>query len=272
VERRRVNGGEQNPSQGGGYDPSFYSELVRLEDRHFWFQARNRVLTSLVRRAVSALPAFYRVLEIGCGDGNVLQAIESVCEPGSVTGMDLHGEGLRYARRRTRCGLVQGDVSRSPFGVRFHVVGMFDVLEHVPDDVGALREVSTLIEPGGTLLITVPAHRNLWSYFDVASRHCRRYERAELASKLERAGYSVDFLSEYMASTYPLMWIQRRLVQRRPSAGAGELAKAELRIVPVLNFVLKTILFAEAWWLARGHKLPFGSSLVAVARPDRTAS
>jgi 2-polyprenyl-3-methyl-5-hydroxy-6-metoxy-1,4-benzoquinol methylase len=110
----------------------------------------------------------------------VLRFLEKSCPGGRVTGMDLHGEGLKYARRRVQCPLVQGDVSFPPFGKTFHVVGTFDVIEHIPDDRHILRDLWKLLDHRGTLLLTVPAHPYLWSYFDEAAGHCCRYRLNEL--------------------------------------------------------------------------------------------
>jgi SAM-dependent methyltransferase len=179
--------------------------------------------------------------------------------------MDLFEEGLRYARKRGAANLVQADVLKAPFAKKFHVVGMFDVLEHIPDDSGVLRQVFDLLEPGGTLLLTVPAHPALWSYFDEASHHCRRYTTSELRGKLQAAGFSIDYLSQYMMPLFPLMWLNRRLsgLQRR---GASEMAQKEFRINPLVNAVMNVLIGAERPLLARRWRLPMGTSLVAVAR------
>src|SRR5882672_9147751 len=130
----------------GGYDPVFFAGLCAVEDRHFWFRARNQVISALTSQAVATLSPGYRVLEVGCGDGNVLRFLERACPTGEVVGMDLYSEGLKYARTRTSCHLVQGDASRSPFGKRFQVIGIFDVLEHLPDDERILRDIWELLD------------------------------------------------------------------------------------------------------------------------------
>ena len=160
----------------GGYDPTFYETLYAAEDRHFWFRSRNRVIAALAAQAVAGLRLGYRVLELGCGDGNVIRFLQESCPDGLVVGMDLFGEGLQYAQRRGARLLVQADVAMAPFAEGFNVIGMFDVLEHIADDHVVLRQVFDLLSDGGTLLLTVPANQELWSYFDEASHHCRRYE------------------------------------------------------------------------------------------------
>ncbi|MBZ5676521.1 MAG: class I SAM-dependent methyltransferase [Acidobacteriia bacterium] len=118
----------------GGYDPSFYELLYAAEDQHFWFRSRNAVIAAMVSQAVAGLAPGYRVLELGCGNGNVTRLLQATCSEGLVIGMDLFGEGLRNARRRGVTQLVQADVNRAPFQKKFQVIGMFDVLEHIPDD------------------------------------------------------------------------------------------------------------------------------------------
>ena len=255
-------------TRAGGYNPIHFASLFAVEDRHFWFRARNQVISALMTQVVASLSPGYRVLEVGCGDGNVLRFLEKACSGGHVTGMDLHGEGLTYARRRVQCPLVQADVSLPPFCKTFQVVGIFDVLEHISDDRRILDDLRKLLDHRGTLLLTVPAHPHLWSYFDEAAGHCRRYRVNELRSKLEQTGYSVEYLTEYMAGMHPLVLLYRKT---RPAVisvaqSPEELVKREVRIVPVLNEVLSFVLSLEAKWIAARKLLPLGASLVAVAR------
>lgn len=249
------------------YDPAFFKSLFEAEDKHFWFVARNRVIGAIVRRVVAAFAPGYRVLEVGCGTGNVLRVLEKECAPGAVTGMDLFEEGLRFARTRTTCPLIAADIHTAAFPQAFQLVGLFDVLEHLPDDRQVLRDIHRLLAPGGFLLITVPAHMSLWSYFDVASCHCRRYQLAELRERLGEAGFDVEYGSEFMAALFPLVWLSRRFRKTGATVEANrELAIRELKIVPGLNGLLTWLLSREAGWLAGRRRLPIGTSLIALAR------
>jgi SAM-dependent methyltransferase len=187
--------------------------------------------------------------------------------------MDLFAEGLAFARTRTSCPLVQGNLEQSGFGVQFDVIGAFDVVEHLSDDLQAFRSLHSMLRPAGVLLLTVPAHQSLWSYFDEASHHCRRYEPAELRGKLNQCGYEIEFLSQFMASIYPLLWLVRRIksMRRRPRNSesvdkARVLSLEDLRIVPVVNGLLTFLLMQEAKLIKSRFVLPLGSSLIAVAR------
>ena len=259
-------------AKAASYDPGLYENLVEVEDRHFWFQARNRAITAVFESLRAGLRPGYRVLEVGCGTGNVLRDLQRSALGGSVVGMDMHLEGLRYAQRRVNPALlVRADAGHPPFSVRFDVVGLFDVLEHLDDDVGVLRQLRELMSPGGALMLTVPAHGSLWSYFDVASRHRRRYELADLNEKLVAAGYSVEYITLYMAVLHPILWAGRRLTATRgrrteDAAAAWSLAEADLRVRPVSGAVLGFLLKQELAWLRRRRPLPMGASLLAVAR------
>jgi SAM-dependent methyltransferase len=258
-------------SEHASYDPQFFEKLAAVEDEHFWFCGRNLVIAALTRQVTDGLPSGYRVLEIGCGTGNVLRALEQTCAGGTVLGMDLFGEGLKFARERTHCGLVQGDLRKPPFGILFEVIGAFDVIEHLPDEQVILRGIHAMLRPRGVLLVTVPARKGLWSYFDEDAHHCRRYERNDLARVLNECGFEVEFLTEFMASIYPLVWLNRKLgALRRRVTNSEEtdmsLTLRELRVIPIVNGALKFVLGQEAKRIEARRTLPFGTSLVAVAR------
>jgi len=250
----------------GGYDPSFYESLYAAEDWHFWFRSRNAVIATMAAQAIAGLSPGYRVLELGCGNGNVTRLLQTACSDGLVIGMDLFGEGLHNAKLRGVPLLVQADVNQAPFVKKFHVIGMFDVLEHIPNDRAILNQVFDLLEPGGKLLLTVPAHRELWSYFDEASHHCRRYEIPDLRTKLTESGYRIDYLSQYMMALYPLMWLGRRFQGRNRGGDGRQLAREEFQVAPILNAALHFVLAQELRWLAKRAHLPIGTSLIAVAQ------
>lgn len=254
-----------------GYDPVYFEQLSAIESRHFWFRARNRIIADAVREG-----GFVRegatVLEAGCGAGNVLAVLERVFPGGTVVGMDTFIEGLRIARRRAACPVVQADINHPPFRPSFDLIAILDVLEHLEDDTGVLETLRALLKPGGALLLTVPARRSLWSYFDEAGHHRRRYESDDLERKLVAAGYRVEYLSHFMLPLFPMVWLGRRLraLAGRDSRGGGrnprQLTSAELRVVPVLNEILAWVLALEAVFVRRRRRLPVGTSLIAVAR------
>jgi SAM-dependent methyltransferase len=253
----------------GGYDPSFFQQLAQVEDHHFWFRTRNLLISSLTRRLTSGLKPGYLVLEVGCGTGNVLRALRQACPDGTVVGLELWFDGLRFAQQRSAGPLVQGDVRNCPFGKPFDLIGMFDVLEHIPQDLETLTALREALAPGGRLMLTVPAHQYLWSYFDEAAHHCRRYSSRDIRARLTEAGFEVEFLSQFMSCTFPIVWLIRKISGRHQGSGSEDartLASKEFRVLPLINGLLTGLLNLEAAWLSRGHRLPIGTSLIVVAR------
>jgi SAM-dependent methyltransferase len=253
------------------YDPVFFKRLALIEDKHFWFHTRNDIIKLLIEQMVGKFPKGYRVLEIGCGTGNVLRVLSKACSQGMVIGTDLYFEGLKFARSRLTCPLIQADLSTLPFQSKFDLIGLFDVLEHISNDKQALMNLSNRINPGGVLFITVPAHPSLWSYSDDGARHYRRYSAAELETKLRSAGFEIDYLTQYMATTFLLVWIARKfrglMNGNKPYSykEATRLTMSEFKVTPIINPILYTFLKFESWIVSRRFKLPFGTSLLALA-------
>src|SRR5262249_7443652 len=143
------------------------------------------------------------------------------------------------------------------------MIGLFDVLEHLDDDRGVLRWLSSVLEPGGVLVLTVPAHPFLFDEMDEMAHHRRRYRREELREKLEAAGFEVEVVAHFMGVLLPLLVLVRllgRLLPARPRARRD----LELRVVPVVNSVLRLLLRIERWAGAKAP-LPFGTPQPATA-------
>jgi SAM-dependent methyltransferase len=250
-----------------GSEPLDFDHLFAAEDNHFWFRARNRVLRAVVRDLIRPLPDGFRVLEVGCGTGYVLRMLEEECGRGHLVGSDLFEEGMAFARTRVRCPVVKADIHALPFPDPFHLIGMFDVLEHLPDDDRVVRDLAARLTPGGALLVTVPAHMALWSHFDEFSQHYRRYSPASLRAVLERNGLKVEYLTQFMAALYPAMWASRRLGRKKKDAASGRDASLQqLKVGRLTNTLFGGLLAWEPAAVRRRVRVPLGTSLLAIAR------
>jgi SAM-dependent methyltransferase len=261
-----------SPSEEGkSYNPVLFDSLVRVEDDHFWFRTRNRIIDTMVRQVNASLQPGYRVLEIGCGTGNVLRVLEQACPNALVLGIDLYSEGLRFARQRVPGPLLQADINNLPFKSKMHLVCMFDVLEHLRDDENVLRLLYDIVAPGGTLFLTVPAHPSLWSFLDEAYQHCRRYELGDLEKKLSQAGFQVLYATQFMTVIYPFVWLSRKLRFINLNRDAlsvkriNTLAVSEFKIIPIINPLFASLLSIEIPFIAKRKNLPVGTSLLALA-------
>jgi SAM-dependent methyltransferase len=242
-----------------GFDRELFEPLAGVEERSFWFRARNRLIVSAVRRHFPAAESF---LEIGCGSGIVLSALHEVRPDLRLVGVELYKEGLSIARRRLPdAELLELDARELPFEDEFDVVGAFDVIEHIDEDELVLARMLRAARTGGGVLLLVPQHPWLWSEHDEVMEHRRRYTRRELVDKAERAGIRVVEVTSFVSSLLPAM------------AGSRMLDRVRKRTDPIarleggpLNRVLERVLDGERRLIERGVSLPFGGSLMLVGR------
>ena len=123
----------------------------------------------------------------------------------TIFGTEIFVSALSYAQNRVPCAfLFQADARKIPFVSHFDLIGAFDVLEHIADDVYALRQMHTALRPNGVLFLTVPQHPWLWSNIDDYSCPCRRYTAKNLHEKLASVGFDVKFSSSFVSLLLPL--------------------------------------------------------------------
>lgn len=174
----------ENLESSDSFPTESFVELAKHEDSHFWFKARNKIIQWGLK---TYLPIRSSFLEIGCGTGFVINGIRKVMPDMRVVGSELFIEGLEVAKDRLKgVDLYQLDALRIPFNSEFEIIGAFDVIEHIDDDVKALEQIYQALKFGGGVMVTVPQHKFLWSALDDASLHKRRYTKKELVGQLTR--------------------------------------------------------------------------------------
>jgi SAM-dependent methyltransferase len=218
---------------------------------------------SLLER--EALPPNAVVLDAGCGTGGNLAWFPRPCRK---IGVDLFLEALTFSRRRGLKALARGSVTSLPIcSASVDLVTCFDVLFHasIVEDEAGLRELHRVLKPGGGLLLRVPAHDWLRGSHDrvVHTRH--RYGRRELETKLVATGFRVERLTYVNAVLFAPIAL-RRLAERFWRRGRGDAGSDLEAIGGRVNRALSRALAGEAAVLRRGGSLPFGLSLMALAR------
>lgn len=246
-----------------GYDPSWYKHLYEIEDGHFWFQGRNRLIIWAIEEFFHSAASF---LEIGCGTGYVLKGIESAFPNLRLAGSEYHEEGLQYAAKRvSRAELFRLDALNIPFRERYDVIGLFDVLEHIENDRAVLEQVYNAVRPGGGVLITVPQHRFMWSAEDEWAGHTRRYERAEIVEKVRQAGFKVRMVTSFVSLFFPAMLVSRLVSRHKRKFDS----RSAFRVAEPLNTIFDKALSLELALIRRGVRFPFGGSLMlALEKPE----
>ena len=244
----------------GGFGRGDFARLAALEPRSFWFRSRNRLITWALRRYFPNAGSF---LEVGCGTGFVLTALEREFPGWRLTGGELFPEGVRLASARLEhATLCQMDARSIPFSNAFDVVGIFDVLEHVPEDVQVLADLHCALRSRGGLLLTVPQHPFLWSEADDYAHHVRRYRHGELLAKVTSAGFSMIRCTSFISLPMPLLAASRVRYRRRGIFDPD----AELALPPLVDRGLERVLNVERWLIRHGVRFPFGGSLLVAAR------
>jgi SAM-dependent methyltransferase len=237
-----------------------YHEDYDVEDRHWWFRSRRRVLWALIHRA--GLPPSPRILDAGCGTGRNLAEFGRL---GPSEGVDHSPQAVDLCRERGLQGVREGVVEELPFeDGRFDLIFATDVIEHVPDDGAALAELRRVGAPDARLIVTVPAYNWLWSDHDRAYHHYRRYTRRMLRRRMRARGWEPIVGTYFYATMLPPV-AAVRMLQRLRSNGNG---KPDLRLSPGgLDPWLELPVRGEAELIKRGFSLPAGVSLGMVCRP-----
>jgi SAM-dependent methyltransferase len=240
-------------------DPAYAAVHAEQDRGHWWFIGRRTILLAEMARWLPRRRC--RVAELGCGSGGLLEALGRF---GSAVGVEADPGLLEAARQRgldCRPGRLPSDVPLP--GGEWDAVCLFDVLEHLDDEAAALGACRRLLSPGGLLFVAVPAYDWLWSRHDEVLGHRRRYTAPRLSRAVEAAGLQVERVS-YFNTLLAAPIIAVRLLRRALRREGHDLS----RPLAPLNRLLATVFSAEARLLRR-HALPFGVSLLLVARRTR---
>jgi SAM-dependent methyltransferase len=238
-------------------DKVLYQQYYEIEDRHWWFVARKAIVLGLLD---SYLPedSHRLVLDAGCGTGGLLKDLQRY---GKVIAADFSEEAVKFCKLRGYT-IFQCSVLKTPFQANsFDFIVGLDLLEHLDEDLAALRELYRICKAGGYLGVTVPAYQFLWSHHDELNHHKRRYRKPQLEVQLRSARFQVVRCSYFNSFLFSLI-----LLGRVFGRGGSEEPGPEWRVPNhALNTGLSRV-FAAELPLLRGFDLPFGASILAIAK------
>jgi SAM-dependent methyltransferase len=240
--------------------------LADIEARSFWFNHRNAVISAIVRQYPPSGP----IIDIGGGNGFVSQGLVQsgfdaiVIEPSPAGATVAKHRGLPVIRAAFQdLQVPDGSLDAG---------GMFDVLEHIEDDEGALRRVSRALKPGGLTYIAVPTYNFLWSYQDIYSGHYRRYTVSTLSATMRRAGLEPLRGTYFFSVLVPVIFLLRTIPSLMGLKAIDQVAKAEADHAAkkgAAGQVLKRIFDRELRTISAGRTAHFGSSCIVVGRKAR---
>jgi ubiquinone/menaquinone biosynthesis C-methylase UbiE len=263
---RYINGYWKIESRNGHtieYPEEGNNNCFELEEQSFWFKNRSLIIGEFWK-TFSTSNSFW---EIGAGNGYVsscLKKIGAQCvtvEPGSQGAKNSAKRGLESI-----CGFLQ-DLNLPNNSIP--CIGCFDVLEHLDHPEEIIKEFHRILELNGKVLITVPAHKKLWSQTDEMSFHKRRYEIEEVINLMTSSGFKKVRCSYFMTSmVLPLYWLRARPFKKSKIFDTSTLAKDQRAQMlgpssKLFNLVINTILGIERVIL-RYKNLPTGTSIIGV--------
>ncbi len=253
-----------NDYEENNFDENLCESLFEMEKKHFWHAGRKEIIWKMLNLFTKKKINNLKMIEFGCGNGNILHYLKT-------KGLDMEGAdaslpALNFCKKRVDVPLYQIDPKKQtlPFlSESYDIAGLFDVLEHIEKDQELLNEIYRICKKRGKIIVTVPANKHIWSYFDILSGHKRRYSKNELALKLEKAGFKIEKISFYMFFLFPFMFLRKAGIFKNKNKQFNALL--EIKTLPVVNDMLLSILKLEKILLPK-FSLPFGASLICIAK------
>jgi SAM-dependent methyltransferase len=268
---RDADGIWRGPDTGAVAYPEDGSDAsLAVEDTSYWFAHRNRIILDAIRR-VAPPPRLF--LDIGGGNGFVTRALVQGGYPSVM--LEPSAAGAANARARGLKNVISSRFQPSLFQPgQIEIAGLFDVIEHIEDDVGFLRDVAAILRPGGMVAITVPAFQTLYSPDDAAAGHFRRHTRGTVTALMRAAGFQPLRTSYFMmAMVLPVLLL--RTIPGRLGIRRGidrERDRREHGEGSALSSFIASMLAAETGILARGGSAPMGTSCLALGRLPKAGS
>ncbi len=238
--------------------PALNHEIQKdFQQNSFWYTHRSNCIKRLIQRFPSST-----ILDIGGSNGQLTSELQQIT---NIILMEPGAEGVKNALGKGLSPVIHSSLQDA--GLKNNVlpgVGLFDVLEHIEEDIEFLKKVQNSLILGGSLYISVPAYPFLYSEFDSSVGHFRRYNRRSLYKVLEEAGFEIEYFS-YMFYILPLpMWFLRKVFFRdKTSSQQIKLHKPKRSLI---GKFLKWILSIESIFISNGKSIPFGSSCLCVAK------
>lgn len=237
--------------------PDEYRKMAEVEDRMWYYDALHRHVARSLRGQSSSV----RVLDAGCGTGGLLRKLGRIYPGWNLTGLDFSPLACELAKERTGGRVELGSILALPFpDEAFDIIVSCDVLCQVRAPELAIKEFNRCLKPGGVVIVTMPAYQWMYSYHDRHVANLRRYSRSEVNRLLQAEALTITSSTYWNMLPFPLAVFRRKIM-------APGSPSSDVKLYPApIEGIFNGLMALERCWLSGGGRLPFGSSVLTVAR------
>lgn len=247
------------------YYPEEGNELCyQVEPASYWFNHRNEVIFQILSKYKQS-GAFW---DVGGGNGFVSAYLQekgfdcTLIEPGP--------KGCEYGKERGIKKVFNGILQDFTSEEQPEIIGAFDVVEHIEDDEGIVKEMYKRLSLNGVFISTVPAFQTLWSADDILAGHFKRYTTQTYTNLLKKAGFEIEYCSYFFSfialPLYLLKAIPFKLSKKVPPHIDVEKAKSQHELKGLAKMVFEPWMAWEIKKIKQQQSIPFGSSVICMAK------
>jgi len=246
-------------------ESEYIEDLELLDPQHFWFKAKEQYLRHLIKKPDAT------ILDVGCGSGRNMASF--IKRHYKVIGIDINEQSVKLCQKKGY-NVFKADLENEIPDIRCtpDYITAFDFLEHIQRPVNFLSNLRKLAGNETQLIVTVPSYQSLFSGWDNAMGHVKRYRRPILCNELDKGGWQVIQATYiHMLPLIPAIIIRKLFQPLKENFCSRTTVKREkfFTVSPLLNGFISKMYFPEFFFFESGWSLPFGLSVLAVASPKK---
>jgi len=241
-------------------EENFEKKYHDVETDHWWFKSRRKYLIDLLKK----IPKDSKILDVGCSSGVFLSDLEKLgFDSNNLYGIDISEKAILNSKKNGLVNTFVMDAQNIILTEKFDIIVASDCLEHLKDDIQAIKNWKNLLKKDGKMYVFVPAFKSLWSYHDEVNMHFRRYTKQELKTKIENEDLEIIKSSYWNFFLFVPVYIFRKISSlfNQKKSSESDITIGNLFINKTL---LQLLLFENK--LLKSVNFPFGVSAFCIAK------